>query len=68
MGQFSMQIWGANGSVMDTKKTYFRLKRYRYKYRCVILARMVFSLYITIIYIKTILMLLDKNLAAIRNH
>ena len=43
MGQFSMQIWGANGSVLDTGLTHFRLKKYRYKYRFVILARMVFS-------------------------
>jgi len=43
MGQFSMQIWGANGSVLDTGSTHFRLKKYRYKYRFVILTRMVFS-------------------------
>ena len=42
MGKFSMQIWGANGSVLDTEPTHFRLKKYRYKYRFVIVARMVF--------------------------
>ena len=91
MGKFSMQIWGANGSVLDTEPTHFRLKKYRYKYRFVIVARMVFLADETIVngmnvlilprmvfscciiqlyyfYIRTILMLQNKNLVAMKNH